>query len=797
MDIISSGIVAVSSGVTSTGLYVIQDGILQILSKGQARQTSIGEGGKVVVSSGGILYVCTVSSGGTATVLNRGFAQDATVENGGLCLVSSGGTAFKSLLRSGGVMTVYAETTVAQTTILDGGMMNLSSGAYARNTVVSQGGVLHAWKGALADVPQIAGTIELNSNAAAYSATVLDSGRLAVLPGGYASDTRISSGGSLDAASKGIVNRTLVCQGGSATLSGGASSYSMELHGGEATLAGGAFAQNTDINSGGTLRIASGATATGIRENGGYVQVADGADAAFVSNTISGLLLSNASATVHSGTILNSATLDSGGKLEVFHGGKMTGELSFEEGAIVSAFNGAVLDFDISELTPEAGARVNDLAVIQGAPVYTLTVSAEQTKGVYTLAEGAAEFNGTITVQNTSGEPLGTLAAGETLSVGDDDFTLNLNGASLTVTIQMSQHLDNLVGTKDFVSWDPNGSTAYLVEYSTDDFAHGLRAKTSKSAVDMLDMPAGTYQWRVKPSDGDQWTDGNGIESDNTPGPAKVLQSDADGNGDLFFASPNGTWDDGTFALHMGSVNDWTGTRELVSADGKRRIRNLFFGSDDANILCLTDDENGDAIFVDDVYTELPEGVGENLSRLYKIREIRAGAGDDIVDMTSQRFEYTGDGLTIRGGDGDDVIWANKGGNRLFGDAGNDRVVGASGNDVIAGGIGNDRMHGGGGDDTFVFCENWGADTVEQRADGKVTLWFASGGIENWDAGSLTYTDGENSVRVSGVAAENVLLRFGDDGSAVFEELVSAGAFLGFSSEKIFEESGKGILASL
>ena len=213
-------------------------------------------------------------------------------------------------------------------------------------------------------------------------------------------------------------------------------------------------------------------------------------------------------------------------------------------------------------------------------------------------------------------------------------------------------------------------------------------------------------------------------------------------------------------------------------------------------MLCLTDGEKGDAIFVDDVYTDLPEDVEKNTARLYKIQEVRAGAGDDIVDMTSHRFEYTGDGLTIRGGDGDDTIWANRGDNKLFGDAGNDRVVGASGNDVIAGGIGNDSMHGGGGDDIFTFCDNWGMDNVEQLSTGSVTLWFTSGSLDNWDEATLTYTDGENSVTVSGVTVDKITLKFGDDSSAQFASLSSMGAFLDATSERIFEESGKGMLAS-
>jgi len=151
--------------------------------------------------------------------------------------------------------------------------------------------------------------------------------------------------------------------------------------------------------------------------------------------------------------------------------------------------------------------------------------------------------------------------------------------------------------------------------------------------------------------------------------------------------------------------------------------------------------------------------------------------------------------MTVRGGAGDDTVWANKGDNFLFGDEGGDRLVGASGNDVIAGGAGDDSMHGGGGDDVFAFCENWGSDTVQQRAFGTVTLWFASGDISNWNAATLTYTDGENKVTVSCVTADEITFKFGDDGSEEYAKLSAMGAFDAFSSQRIFEESGKGLLA--
>ena len=117
-----------------------------------------------------------------------------------------------------------------------------------------------------------------------------------------------------------------------------------------------------------------------------------------------------------------------------------------------------------------------------------------------------------------------------------------------------------------------------------------------------------------------------------------------------------------------------------------------------------------------------------------------------------------------------------------------DRLVGGADSDVISGGTGNDSLHGGGGDDIFTFCADWGTDTVEQLAEGSVTLWFESGTLENWDKETLTYTCSGNSITVTGVTADRVTLLFGDDGSAQYADIVSAGAFKGSTSEKIFEE---------
>ena len=264
----------------------------------------------------------------------------------------------------------------------------------------------------------------------------------------------------------------------------------------------------------------------------------------------------------------------------------------------------------------------------------------------------------------------------------------------------------------------------------------------------------------------------------------------------IFFARPDGVW-----GHECTARNAQTG--ELAVLYGKNRITDLFDGNGSRNILYLTDDSNGDALFLEDVFSAMPDGMeGCTQARLSSICEIRAGAGSDLIDLTNADTTLgSGDGMTVRGGDGNDVIWAVSGNNRLYGDSGNDRLTGAGGNDLIAGGSGNDTMHGGGGDDVFTFCNDWGRDTVEQTADGTVTLWFLSDS-GTWDEQTLTYTSGNSSVSVTGVTADRITLKFGDDGIAVngldFDELLADGAFDGHSTRRIREnKDDQGVIASL
>lgn len=272
--------------------------------------------------------------------------------------------------------------------------------------------------------------------------------------------------------------------------------------------------------------------------------------------------------------------------------------------------------------------------------------------------------------------------------------------------------------------------------------------------------------------------------------PDKVVAVD-DGHANLFFAMPVGQWGTGIAAQHLGD-GTWGGTLEIVSLTGKNRFSTVFTGSDDATTLFLTDDANGDVFFLDDIYT-----ANGSDARIRKMSEIQAGAGDDIVDLTSARFayeEHASKQLTVRGGDGNDILWGNAGHNIMFGDDGNDRIYGGSDNDVLIGGTGNDTMLGGGGDDIFCYGSSfdWGSDTITQLSGGTVTLYLD--GIDRNDCSisgsTLTWNDGTHtgSITLNGVSWDSVKFYCAANGDgdltkqSDYEELKNKGAFAAISS---------------
>ena len=703
-----------------------------------------------------------VNDGGVLNILSGGTAKTTTVNSGGSMTVSSGGTATGSLtIEKGAVVSAC-----------DGGVVefNLTDAAPNNAPLVNDLSIVQGNPSYTIDAsPSMAkGKYNLADGAYGFDKTVTFTGGMLRLDGiateGGALYTLAEESGRLEfgawtsmtPSQLGASYKDTLAIGGASCCVGAEISYSYGYHGNRISVLQviyGGMAYMANVGYYGNMYVSSGGTAhTTTVGGGGTLIVSNGAKV--VSTTVG-----NAGYIMLYGGTVKSTTVQNGGNI-IAEGGKLTGTLTIAGGATVRVNNKTILDFDISALSPGNAALVNDLSRIQGTPTFTVTAKPGQAKGDYVLAGGAAEFNGTLTVKCAKAEDV-SIAVGDTLIVDKDlTYSLAVNDGQLVLNVCDIVPPDAPSIT---LSGDARSQSAMLAAaWDADDavclYAVGGTVPMQEYAEPLTFSSDASVQFQTKDAAG------------NT----------TDRKMELMFGRADGVWGAGYRAWRVGMAE----TAELA---GLNIIGNIVDGSDDATVLVLTDDANGDALFMDDIYNGVPH------ARLSKVNEIFAGAGNDVIDMTSPRFDYRDSGITVHGGDGNDVIWANSGNNLLFGDAGSDRLVGGGGDDTIVGGAGNDILHGGGGNDIFCFGGNWGKDVVEQD-NGAVTLWFRNGDESKWDAAKRKYTDGKNTVTVKGNA--DVALKFGDDSSQQFKDLLATGAFDATTSDRLFGGMGAYIAAT-
>ena len=229
---------------------------------------------------------------------------------------------------------------------------------------------------------------------------------------------------------------------------------------------------------------------------------------------------------------------------------------------------------------------------------------------------------------------------------------------------------------------------------------------------------------------------------------------------DTLLFSADGSWGPGYGVRDAGSPGH-AGSKQVIVIRGRNASFDAFDGGDGRDTLVGT--AGNDVMVLDDGFSPAPSG---HQPRFTGIEVIQAGAGDDIVDLTSQDFAY-GD-VSLEGNGGNDVLWASSGndllsggvgndqldggwgsdiaqggegadvlhdsaGNNLFdGGAGADVLTGGSGNELFAGGTDNDTIIGGSGRDVIVFNRGDGADVVK-ASPGAVYGVSLGGGIEYAD----------------------------------------------------------------
>ena len=282
---------------------------MYISSGGTANDITCSSGGGVAVSSGGFASGITLDYNGRAVIHADGSANGITVNDSGYVTISSGGTATQ-VLENGGYVDVKegANVTFAAHTICNSvfseARATIHSGTVADNVTITLDSYITVFDGGIIKSSTIKGG---DGDYYYYK------GDVCVSSGGVVNDITVSSGGYLHILSGGTANKLYI--------TGNYSDYSYHSLCGSAMVSTGGLVNDVVVDANGYFKIFSGGTATGIKEDGGYVEVEDGAEAVFVSNTISGKILSNGSMTVHKNTVAEDIQLNYQGRMFLYDGG--------------------------------------------------------------------------------------------------------------------------------------------------------------------------------------------------------------------------------------------------------------------------------------------------------------------------------------------------------------------------------------------------------------------------------------------------------------------------------------------
>lgn len=207
-------------------------------------------------------------------------------------------------------------------------------------------------------------------------------------------------------------------------------------------------------------------------------------------------------------------------------------------------------------------------------------------------------------------------------------------------------------------------------------------------------------------------------------------------------------------------VNPYTGI--TVSVSGNMNINNgIYDGLAGTDTLSMT--SFGDVLTLVDA---------NGVVMVKNVEMINAGADGDVVNMSHGTLTYGN--LTIRGSDGNDILWSNAGNDMILGGAGDDNIIGGAGNDTLFGGLdndyisgweGTDSLFGGAGDDVFQYNADgiWtGGYTLASLGS---SIPFAA--LVNLDGKNRSYDtfhgDADEALNVVNPGTDTLLLTAGND----------------------------------
>jgi Ca2+-binding RTX toxin-like protein len=151
------------------------------------------------------------------------------------------------------------------------------------------------------------------------------------------------------------------------------------------------------------------------------------------------------------------------------------------------------------------------------------------------------------------------------------------------------------------------------------------------------------------------------------------------------------------------STASFTGTYNLNTA--------TYSGQGSGNTLLMTNAAD---------FITLDSGGSPNVQTVVNVQRIITGNGNDVLDMASANFSLPG--TSIFGGSGNELIWANVGGDTISLGNGTDLVDAGPGDDLIKIDVGHDTIEGGTGTDTAAFVLTESSYTITRTGQTTFTI---------------------------------------------------------------------------
>ncbi|EIQ9625226.1 autotransporter adhesin Ag43 [Escherichia coli] len=342
------------------------------LVAGMALSTTVNRNGRQVIAGEGMAGETTIQAGGDQSV--HGHALSTTL-NGGNQYVHQGGVAQNTVINDGGWQVVKTGAVAENTTINQKGKLQVNAGGKATAVTQNTGGALVTGTAATVSGTNRAGHFSVADGKA--DGVLLESGgRLDVLNGHTATDTRVDDGGTLAVLTGGTATTVSMGRGGMLLADSGAT-VSGQYDGGGAFSIGSGHASGLALGKGSAFTLKAGDSARDTTVNGGQL-TAQGGTLTGTTTLNNGATLTLSGKTVNDGTLvtregdalLQGGVLTGNGRVEKSGSGTLTVSNTTLTRNAVSLNEGALTLAD-STVTTDIIARRGTTLSLTGSTVLT------------------------------------------------------------------------------------------------------------------------------------------------------------------------------------------------------------------------------------------------------------------------------------------------------------------------------------------------------------------------------------------------------------------------------------------